>query len=331
MKALEFSKNKYLARMMKLAVIATLTLFVFAGCEKDNPIEALDRVATVSSLDDVANLPNAGRVATLIITGTHPDLTNLKDVAEYLPNIAHIVLPDFNRPIPDSLFFISGSDENDWLESFSAPKATGIGIRSFFNCVELAKIDVPNATFIGILAFHDCGALEHVSFPIVERLEGQTFEGCVGLISADLPTATFIGNRAFDECESLVLVNLPRAIVLGDRVFARCASLTSISLPRVTTIGSRVFENSISLEIVHLPSLVVLGDRVFVSCESLQSIYLCVNAPLTYGTELFEYGIFDGIERVVDASNISLHFSSTNLPTGNHWAGYTFGEIFTCP
>ena len=139
---------------------------------------------------------------------------------------------------------------------------TNIGIRAFWGCESLTKINIPDSvTNIGDSAFCGCKSLTSINIPnSVTNIGNSAFSACKSLTCIKIPNSvTNIGNDAFSGCSSLTNINIPNSVTnIGDYAFVGCESLTSIYIPNsVTNIGNIAFSGCKSLTKITIPSSVV--------------------------------------------------------------------------
>jgi len=128
---------------------------------------------------------------------------------------------------------------NDYLESFSAPKLETIeyGNFAFSACDKLKSFDAPELTSI-------------------EKDNGDT------------------ATSTFQSCPLLETVNAPKLKKLGDNTFSHCASLKHFDGPEVTELGAFTFTLS-NLEYYYGPEVTKLdGTGTFSQCNNLKTLYL---------------------------------------------------------
>ncbi len=168
---------------------------------------------------------------------------------------------------------------------------------AFYNCINLASVDLSNCTNlteIGQGAFGYCTSLTSIDLSNCTNLTeigNGFFRNCTSLISVDLSDCTNLnelGGEAFKECTSLASVDLSNCTnlnVIGYRAFALCQSLASVDLSDCTNlnvIGQYAFYNCTSLASVDLSyctNLTEIGQWAFGYCTSLASVDLsnCTN------------------------------------------------------
>lgn len=156
-----------------------------------------------------------------------------------------------------------------------------IGIRAFYNCTKLKKIDIPeNVEKIEWQAFYNCILLKSVIFSPygLQSINTCAFQNCLSLENITLPMSLDeIGGWVFQNCKNLKSVELPKDVKrIENGTFKGCASLEKVILPEnVKVVDDYVFEDCSSLEKIDLPmGLVILGTGAFKACESLKEIYL---------------------------------------------------------
>jgi len=137
-----------------------------------------------------------------------------------------------------------------------------VGVRSFYKCNSLRRINLKHVVEIGEYAFHQCESLESVEF-------GDNLET--------------IGQCAFYGCRSLKHLNLPSIITIGRGAFYKCNALTDIELSeRLETIEAHTFWECKRLQRIAIPLkriLIPLDDifrryNQFDGCDQLITVNL---------------------------------------------------------
>ncbi len=144
----------------------------------------------------------------------------------------------------------------------STYSVTCIDYGAFYECKELASIDIPNSvTTIGTNAFYECRNLKTISIP---------------------NSVTTIGDYAFYKCSALTSINIPNSVTnIGYGAFNGCTALTSIDIPNsVTTIGNYAFSSCTALTSINIPNSVTnIGNYAFKGCSALTSITVASDNP----------------------------------------------------
>ncbi|KAK1738544.1 leucine-rich repeat domain-containing protein [Skeletonema marinoi] len=137
-----------------------------------------------------------------------------------------------------------------------------VGVRSFYKCNSLRRINLKHVVEIGEYAFYQCVSLESVEF-------GDNLET--------------IGQCAFYGCRSLQHLNLPSIITIGRGAFYKCNALTDIELSeRLETIEAHSFWECKRLQRIAIPLkriLIPLDDifrryNQFDGCDQLITVNL---------------------------------------------------------
>ena len=198
----------------------------------DNAYTALEaKGATIPSEKNSANL--ASTVNT--ITGGSSGETNY---------LGRIVTEDGVLQYPTESF------------SFSLPSnVIGIGTYglqyAFYNCTNLASVDLSNVTSIGVgglrYAFFECINLTSVNLSNVTEISSKGLQyacfQCINLTSIDLSSIINISNEgllyAFYNCTNLASVDLSNVTSIDmwglQYAFRSCINLTSLSFPKLSS------------------------------------------------------------------------------------------------
>lgn len=119
-------------------------------------------------------------------------------------NIKDYVVPSSVSSIENNAFYYNSS-----LTSLSASSnLISIGKEAFYDCVNLASIELPEVTIIGTSAFAGCSKLTSFTFPKnLTTIGYAAFYGCSGLTTLSLPSnLTKIGMNAFRKCNGLTSI-----------------------------------------------------------------------------------------------------------------------------
>lgn len=163
-------------------------------------------------------------------------------------------------------------------EFYIPPACTTVGNAAFYNCKDLAKVDLDpdqclwkpttssketDSTYV----FYGCSSLTSFDIPFKWTVvPNYAFANCTSLSSISFGTAsvTSIGTHAFDNT-GFTTISLPFTVkTFSESVFANCSKLTSADVSNVTTLSYRTFENCTALTSVTLPSTVTsLGYYFF--------------------------------------------------------------------
>lgn len=157
---------------------------------------------------------------------------------------------------------------------------TTIESYSFYNCNNLATINIPNSvTSIEEYAFSLCFSLTNVTLPnSLTTIGERAFENCRALTTLAIPNSvTVINSGTFILCTSLTSVTIPNSITnIEYNAFWDCSNLTNITIPNsVTNIGEGAFRDCTGLTDVTIPNSVTMIDKqAFSGCSNLVSIHI---------------------------------------------------------
>ena len=181
---------------------------------------------------------------------------------------------------------------------------TGIADAAFYNCTNLAAINIPESvTIIGNSAFSYCSSLTTINIP-----EGVTSISQYTFSNTNLPVenniryagtwavevtgvkdkytlrdnTTGIADYMFEQ-GSMTEITLPYNLKhIGNYVCSNCNSLTSLTIPNsVTSIGEAAFMNCWRVISVTIPSSVTsIGGRAFTGRGDGTSIVVDANNPV---------------------------------------------------
>ena len=172
---------------------------------------------------------------------------------------------------------------------------------------QLSAVHIPESVKeIGERAFFDCRQLARVNLPAgLERIGSYAF-AYTAIETAAIPESVVsIGNYAFSYCNSLTTATLPSALgTVPAGMFDNCGRLQGIELPAGTdSIMINAFNRCSSLRDVNFPESVVYADNAFQGCQ--QSL----KEPL-YNSTIFacmasrsgEYTVPDGIRHIAGSA-----------------------------
>ena len=191
--------------------------------------------------DQVAGIKNARSSWAWNGTETHEGL---------LPYLAHVSLPDFTGTIPDYTFVhdISTLRGCEWLKSFSAPVATGVGDFGLALCPFLVTVYCPEVITVGNAGFALAAqSLTTIELPKMVTIGQMAFAYCYHLFSVKFPEALTIGASAFFECMGMDSIDLPKATMIKEKAFSGCSSIQTLKLGHdgeITLEGIDHFENT---------------------------------------------------------------------------------------
>ena len=281
-------------KILVLAVLTLVSLFIFASCDKTDSIHYSEGLEFTSNDDGTCYVSGIGSCtdANISISFTSPDgdrVTSIGEEAFYgCTGITSIVIPDSVEKIGKEAFaYCSNLSEITLGESLRA-----IGVFAFLGCTNFTSItvDEDNTSYQSIdgnLYSKDGKTLiqypigkKNTSFTIPDsatRIGGSAFYRCTGLTSIVIPdSVTSIGDYAFDGCIGLTSIVIPDSVTnIGRCAFDGCTGLTSIAIPdSVKSIGYSTFKNCTGLTIIVIPdSVTSIGDCAFWDCISLKDVY----------------------------------------------------------
>lgn len=133
---------------------------------------------------------------------------------------------------------------------------TYIGNDAFYNCYNLASVNLPNT-----IALICSGAFANTALTEIKIPEGVRYIGHAGALGS--------GRGVFQDCTNLKSVKLPESLFsIGMDSFSGCSSLVDISLPK---------------------SLNMICSSAFYDCYSLESVYYC-GTEEEWNTISIDYG-----------------------------------------
>ena len=135
---------------------------------------------------------------------------------------------------------------NKTLSEYADNRITFIGEYSFYNCPNIAKIDLPNVTSVGVFSFYGCSSARTINLPLAVDIGNYAFYNDYDVESINIPVATSIGKSAVRNCSSLTRIDLPKVTIIDTYAFYNCSALTTVIL-RSSTIceltSTNVFGN----------------------------------------------------------------------------------------
>ena len=138
-----------------------------------------------------------------------------------------VEIADGSKIIPDRMF-----SSCKYITEVILPKSLEtIGIRAFYACRSLGKIEMHSVKTVSDDAFFCCDNLAEVELgDSLSSLGMQTFFGCEALKSVKIPdTLTELKASTFCGCSSLVTVELGGVKKIGMDAFSGCVKLTPVS------------------------------------------------------------------------------------------------------
>jgi len=155
---------------------------------------------------------------------------------------------------------------------------TSIGNHAFFNCTELAAVEMPSSvTNIGSFAFQCCIGLKEVAIPeSVTSIGAYAFDCCSGLENVVIPKGvTSIEYCTFNDCSGLTNVTLSSCVTnISPCAFSGCIGIVGMTISEsVTSIGGWAFAGCSGLDTVTIPSSVTsIGKYAFGGCSGLTGV-----------------------------------------------------------
>ncbi len=163
------------------------------------------------------------------------------------------------------------------LYSLKADAATSIGQYAFYNCANLAKLDLPKVETIATYAFWSNVALTEVVLPSATYLDTYVFRLCTSLVTAEFPALLSSASSILYSCTSLKSADMPLSTALGNFTFMYCDALESVNIPSAVTIGNSAFRGCSSLTSVDMPAATSFGTYLFRDCTALTSMSFATN------------------------------------------------------
>jgi hypothetical protein len=161
--------------------------------------------------------------------------------ADFVPqSLRRVEIAEGSKTIPDRMF-----SSCKYITEVILPESLeSIGIRAFYACRSLGKIEMTSVKTVSDDAFFGCDNLVAVELgSSLEALGMQAFFGCRSLKAVVFPkTLTDIEASTFYGCSSLVTVELGGVRRIGRDAFSGCTRLTPVSCD-----GIEVAEGSESL------------------------------------------------------------------------------------
>ncbi len=304
-----------------LALLLTLSAFVFASCDEDEKPDdgAVDDGTSEDNNDtEAGDSSNNDASSNGLIFELNEDGTGYMVFAAEDFEGESIVIPSEHEGLPVIDFYFKNCST---LTSVTIPNSiTKIGFEAFDSCSSLTNLIIPDSvTCIDEGAFYGCNNLESITLGNnIEFIADKAFYGCsklqyneydnayylgnkenpyVALVTAkstDIkecaihPNTKTICNRAFEHC-TLESITIPDGITnINWSAFYGCNSLTSISLPNsITRIEYSIFTHCNNLTSITIPDSVTHIDYLaFGHCSSLTSITI-PNSVTSIGDDAF--------------------------------------------
>lgn len=152
--------------------------------------------------------------------------------ADFVPeSLRSVEIAEGSKTVPDRMF-----SSCKYITEIILPKSLeSIGIRAFYACRSLGKIEMTSVKTVSDDAFFGCDNLVEVELgDDLEALGMQAFFGCRSLKSVTLPnTLAELKPSTFYFCSSLVTVELGGVKKIGKDAFAGCTRLTPVSCEEI--------------------------------------------------------------------------------------------------
>lgn len=185
---------------------------------------------------------------------------------------------------------------NTAITFISLSYVTRIENYTFYNCTQLAQVDLPNRlTDICSFAFKNCTSLTSINIPnSVKNIWGETFMGCTNLATVTLPEKMeYLGVNTFRACPNLKSIKLPEGITSIEQAIFMNSGLTSITIPdSVVTIRERSFYFCQSLDTISLPAgITTIRESAFEGTPA-KVVYNYATNPLPIQSTTFNEYMF---------------------------------------
>lgn len=122
--------------------------------------------------------------------------------------------------------------------------------RMFASCKYITEVLLPESLeSIGIRAFYACRSLGKIEMTYVKEVSDDAFFGCDNLGTVELGDALkTLGMQAFFGCKALKSISLPKTLTnLRSSTFYGCSSLVTVELGGVKKIGKDAFSGCVKL------------------------------------------------------------------------------------
>ena len=264
--------------------------------------------------------------------------------------------------LPDNLFYNYKNVDFSGIKEVILPnEIQSIGLRAFYSCKNLRRIEAPGIRKLANQVFQSCtqlaevnmpelieigrscfssSALTKVNFPKVTMVGGFALSMCRQLTEGSLPKVKTIGviepegvtsqidAKVFGDCSKLEKVYLPEVITLGDMAFNGCKALKEIELPEVTEIGLTALMNCSALVSARLPKATYFDRDVFTNCEALSRLYLLAEGGISVKSTTF--GPADHVTKNIDLTlhpNKESEVKDPFVGEGKEWKGHNWKSI----
>lgn len=121
--------------------------------------------------------------------------------------------------------------QSNTLSTATFTNVDEVGLNAFSNCSALSQVSLPKATKIGVLSFYQC-KLSTVNLPNAKIIEGSAFYGNASLTLVNLPQAEKLYGFTFRGCDNLTKVDLGESchVFFDKGQFLSCNKLTVLIL-----------------------------------------------------------------------------------------------------
>ncbi len=277
-----------------LPIGATLSSQMFIGCTSLKIVNNLDQAAGFNGVRTFAECSG-------LIQVTLPDVVYSDYMFFDCTGLMTANLPvgaDLSRGMFAGCSSLTTVANLDTAASFKNDTTNDIG--TFERCASLQSVTLPNIAYANYM-FYNCGDLATVNLPVGASLSRGMFAKCSALTTVNnLASAAAFANDTdndvgtFEECTSLEevtlpnvsyanymfhlsgvkTVNLPVGATLSGRMFRSCTELTTVNnLDRVSVFnGSSIFKGCTSLKNVSLPPGTVIPGTIFEDCTALETV-----------------------------------------------------------
>lgn len=218
---------------------------------------------------------------------------------ESLFSASTLKIPSSVTSVGEKAFHGSGVKEVDWASQVAVPQY------AFYDCKNLASINLHRTCGIGYSAFHDCTSLESIAIPqSCTTIENFAFYECSALTSVTLHKfLNIIGRCAFSNT-GITNLKIPEGcenLIIGESAFASCSELKNIAFldSKKIVIQSYAFSEIVKLEYLHLgKGITEIEPNNFNDCSLLRNLELPNTIERIGGTvvdssgNVYYYGCF---------------------------------------
>ncbi|MBD5584680.1 MAG: leucine-rich repeat domain-containing protein, partial [Clostridia bacterium] len=222
--------------------------FVFSGCT------ALQGIELNAKITQMGN-------------GTFTGCTALRTVV--LPNLTALGSYTFaNTPALEEVTFGAGSTVTGSY-TFATMIDTQYGIMLSANADGRKKLTSvtlgTSVSEIGEYAFYNCVNLASVDLGGVTTVKDYAFYGCTSLAVTGLENVEAIGNYAFADCSAITSLDLNSAKIIGEGAFLVTGSkaYNSLSIPVAVSVGAFAFSGGMETTVEIPATLKEIGEGAF--------------------------------------------------------------------